>query len=156
MLKDLLSPEAQFKKMFKKRLPHLKGELCAVIESLLLQVADNTESNPFELVLILSKSKDLALGRVFNAEKKCLEKMDAGKIIKDLLSNTLNSFPEIVKDFALEKLEGEDVEQMIVESLQGRSLLIHYGENEELIFAEVTKKGKELLDVDEFISTLEL
>lgn len=126
-----------------------------MIDDLFLEIADACEANPFELVLILSKRQEQAVGSIFNREKSCLIEMDAGALLKDLFLRQLQVVPEGIKGLVESKLEGRDVAAIVAKALKGRRLLIHYGSDDELIVIEVTKNKKKRIDLDEFFDTLE-
>lgn len=81
--------------------------------------------------------------------------MDAGALLAAKFYEQLEVLPATVKGLVIDKLEGQEVTQIIAKALTGKRLFIHYGENEELLFFEVSKKGKKQIDVDEFLNTFE-
>lgn len=155
MLSNLLSPEVQVQKILKRQLPQIKKDLSVIIDDLLLQAADQCQANPFELVLIISKQQNKAIASVFNRQKESLISMDIGALLKEKFFEQLSVVPAVIKDLVLEKLEGQDVTEVIVKALRGKRLLIHYDKQDELVFVEVTKDSKKVIDLDEFFNTFE-
>lgn len=155
MLKDLLSPEVQLKKYWKRQRPKLKDDLSAMMDDLFLQAADQCEENPFELILILSKQKGQAIATVYNRQKSALISMDAGQLLQSKFLEHLDMVPTALKNIILEKLEGQDIASNIVEVLKGKRILIHYDKNEAFVFVEVTKQGKKIIDINTFLDNFE-
>lgn len=151
---DKLNPKAQFKKLFFKRLPQIREDLSMMLDCLFLEVADKNECNPFETTLVLLKMKNQAVGKFFS-NKKEVGAFDAGALIQDLFKKQLETMPEIVKGYVLDELGTEDTTKMVLKALKSRRLLIHYGEDDEFVFVEVTKKGKKVIDLDDFFNTFE-
>jgi hypothetical protein len=151
---DKLNPKAQFKKQFFKRLPQIREDLSMMLDSLFLEVADKNECNPFETTLVLLKMKNQAVGKFFS-NKKEVGAFDAGALIQELFKKQLETMPEIVKGYVLDELGTEDTTRMVLKALKNRRLLIHYGEDDEFVFVEITKKGQKVIDLDDFFNTFE-
>lgn len=121
------------------------------MESLLLQVADEKELNPFELVLIISRQKTQVLARIFDQNKTLQAQLDAGKIIQDLFFSQLALFPEQAKDFVIKDLGGDKLQTFLLDALKEKSFLIHYGTNDKLQTVEITKTSKKIVNIDELL-----
>ncbi|WP_052596250.1 hypothetical protein [Aureispira sp. CCB-QB1] len=152
---DKLDPKAQFKKLFFKRLPQIREDLSMMLDSLFLETADKHQCNPFETSLVLLRMQNKAVGKFFDHHKKEVGAFDAGALIQELFKKQLETMPEIVKGYVLDELGTEDTTKMILKALKNRRLLIHYGEGDEFVFVEVTKKGNKVIDLDEFFNTFE-
>jgi hypothetical protein len=126
-----------------------------MMDDLFLQAADQCEENPFELILILSKQKEQAIATVFNRQKEALISMNAGELLKNKFLEQLGAVPAALKSIILDKIEGQDIATNIVDALRGKRILIHYGKNEEFVFVEVTKQGKKIIDINEFLDNFE-
>lgn len=155
MLDNLLNQEAPIKKFIKRQLPKFKHDLSCMLDDLFLQVADSKEQNPFELLLILSRKEDKALGSFYDAQKTCLGRIDAGAIIEDLFLKQLAMVPTAFKETIMADFGTESASQTVVEALKNKRLLIYYDKQDELVFIEMTKTGKRLIDIDEFIQSFE-
>jgi hypothetical protein len=154
-LKAKVNPKAKIKAEFKKRLPQIKDDLNLMLDDLFMQVAEQNQSNPFELALILHKKESMAVGSFFSAEQKEIAKIDAGALIQELFMRQLSVIPEMFKEAVLSELGTENVSPMILKALKGKRLLIRYDENEEFCFVEVTKNGNKTIDLNEFLNTFE-
>ena len=152
---EALNPKKQLKRLFKKQLPKLKKDLFAIIDDLILQVADQNEANPYELILVLSKDKNKAIARVFTQDNVLMAQTDAGEIMRNLLLQQLTVLPSFLKDYIFEQLAGEDVAQIMVDALEYSTLLIHYTDNEKLVFVEIRQGEQNILDLDDFFNNLE-
>ncbi|MBL4861456.1 MAG: hypothetical protein JKY09_00350 [Crocinitomicaceae bacterium] len=153
-LLERLNPKSQFKKLFFKRLPQIREDLSMMLDRLFLEVADKNECNPFETTLVLFKMKNYAVGKFFS-NKKEVGAFDAGGLIQELFKKQLETMPEIVKDYVLDELGTADTTKMVLKALKNRRLLIHYGEDDEFVFVEVTKKGSKVIDLNDFFNTFE-
>jgi hypothetical protein len=151
---DRLNPKAQFKKLFFKRLPQIREDLSMMLDGLFMEVADKNECNPFETTLVLLKMKNQAVGKFFSHNKE-VGAFDAGALIQELFKKQLETMPEIVKGYVLDELGTEDTTKMVLKALKNKRLLIHYGEDDEFVFVEVTKKGQKVIDLDDFFNTFE-
>jgi len=158
MLENLinkLNPKEQFKKEFFKRLPQIKDDLSIRLDDLFLEAAEKHKTNPFELSLVLLKRNNEALGIFFNAQKQEITRFDAAGLIQEQFLKQLSVVPDFLKGQILEELGTEDTTEMVVKALKGRRLLIQYGEDDDFIFTEMTKKGNQIIDLDDFFNNFE-
>jgi len=125
-----------------------------MLDGLFLEVADKNECNPFETTLVLLKLKNQAVGKFFSNNKE-VGAFDAGDLSQEIFKKQLETMPEIVKGYVLDELGTEDTTKMVLKALKNRRLLIHYGEDDEFVFVEVTKKGQKVIDLDDFFNTFE-
>lgn len=154
-LKAKVNPKEQIKAEFKKQLPTIKKDLDLMLDDLFMQVAEANESNPFELILILHKKKEIAVGSFFTGDKKEVGTINAGELIQELFLRQMSIIPEVFREAVLSELGTEKITPIILESLRGKRLVIRYDENEEFSFVEVTKKSSKIIDVKEFLDTFE-
>ncbi|WP_052595746.1 hypothetical protein [Aureispira sp. CCB-QB1] len=152
---DQLNPKAQFKKLFFKRLPQIREDLSMMLDALFLEMADKHQCNPFEMTLLLLKMKQQAVGKFFDGNKNEIGAFDAGALIQELFIKQLATMPEMIKGYVLDELGTEDTTKMVLKALKSRRLLIHYGEDDEFVFVEVTKKGNKVIDLDDFFNTFD-
>lgn len=155
-----INPKEQIKKQMLARLPHVKEDLNLMLDDLFLQVAEQKKMNPFELILIIHKTKTpehgtLAIGSFFSANKKEVGKINAGALIQDLFLKQISVLPETLKGVVFEELGTQNVYNVVLKALKGKRLLIRYDKNDEFEFVEVTKTANNIIDVNEFIDTFE-
>lgn len=145
----------QFKQLFFKRLPQIREDLSLMLDSMFLDMADQNKTNPFTIKLLLLRRGKEAIGVFFNEKGKEIGAFDAAALIQSLFKTQLDSMPEMIKGYVLDELGTEDTTKMVVKALTKRRLLIHYDENEQFAFVEVTKKDKKVIDLDEFFNTFD-
>lgn len=154
-LKAKVNPKEKIKEEFLSRLPQIKDDLDLMLDDLFMQVAEQNEANPFELVLILHKKEKVAMGSFFSEDKKELGNIDAGALIQDLFFRQMSVIPEVFREAVLSELGTENVNPMVLKALKGKRLLIRYDDNEDFSFVEVTKQGSKVIDLNEFLDTFE-
>lgn len=153
---DLLNPKKMAKKWLKSKIPQLKKDFEAIIESMLMQVAEAHQKNPYELVLIISVMEGKATARVFEADGKTLiDKMDIGAMVEAIFQQQLQVVPEQLQDLAKEQIGEQKIEDVVISNLKDRSIIIHYNEDDNFVFVQVTKTGTENIDLDIFFNSLE-
>lgn len=152
---DQLNPKEQFKKYFFKRLPQIRADLSMMLDSLFLEMADKEKANPYEMRLLLLKQQQKAVGKFFDTNKKEIGAFDAGALIQELFVKQLDSMPSLIKGYVIQELGTEDTTKVLLKALKNRRLLIHYGQDDEFVFVEVTKKESKVIDLDDFFNTFE-
>lgn len=144
-----------FKQILKTQIPTLKKDLNLTIENILNDVANEEELNPFELSLTLSKEDEKAIGKVFDEELQCIHQLDAGLLIEELFKKQLEVIPAMFKDWVLEKLGGENVNDMVLDLLKEESILIRYDKTYKLEYLKINAGNIHPIDMDDFFNNLE-
>lgn len=144
------------KTLLKMNLPTLQKNLEAIIEDLLTDVADQNELNPFDLRLILTKVENQAIGKVYTPANTCIHTLDAAKLLEDLFYLQLEVVPGMLKSMVLKQVQNINIQEFIIEHLNGMSLMIRYNEDCQLQLFKITTAGTESIDIDEFFGSLEL
>ena len=144
------------KTLLKMNLPTLQKNLEAIIEDLLTEIADKNELNPFDLRLILSKIENQAIGKIYTPENTCIHTLDAAKLLEDLFHLQLEVVPGPLKSLVLKQVENVNIQEFIIEHLNGMGLMIRYNEDCQLQLFKITSAGTEPIDINEFFGTLEL
>ena len=144
------------KTLLRMNLPTMQKNLEAIIEDLLTEVADKNELNPFDLSLILTRVENQAIGKVYTPENVCIHTLDAAKLLEDLFYIQLEVVPAPLKSLVLMQVKNVNIQEFIIEHLNGMSLMIRYNEDCQLQLFKITSAGTEPIDIDEFFGTLAL
>ena len=144
------------KTLLKMNLPTLQKNLEAIIEDLLTDVADRNELNPFDIRMILTKVENQAHGKVYTPDNTCIHTLDAAKLLADLFYLQLEVVPGMLKSMVLKQVQNINIQEFIIEHLNGMSLMIRYNEDCQLQLFKITTAGTESIDIDEFFGSLEL
>ena len=140
--------------MLRERAPKLAQDISRSFEALLDDTSEIHQLPPYELYISVYRVEDEALVEVYSKGGEVLRTLDAKELLEQILATQLDQYNIILQQAIKWMLGDEKMSAQILEVLRQGSLKIQYNDEDELDFYTVREGTEELIDIQEFFTTL--
>lgn len=138
------------KNYLKPFLPIVEHELEQMIEELFISVAKQKQLIHFDLHGTITKNSVGGADLKIYIGKELLYEDNAAILADTIVKKQLDNLPTMIKDNILQMLDGQSVENIILEAVKGASVLVGY-EKGNLVFYKITATSSEQISLKNFL-----